>query len=147
MDKSTDSELAAAWQISDAWQCKWRASEIWRKAYQEAYREAKHKLYAMGGAITEAAIAVMPVMPCNEGELDKWHRHEYIHRDAIAPLKAALAAAQKDSERLDHAEAIIAAIYRNADNSLWFGTTIHGNGRDFDGADFRAAIDAAREEK
>lgn len=65
------------------------ASERWRLAYQEG----KEKLYAMGGAIAEAAL---DNLPCNEGGLDRLSRQVFLYpqlataQAEVARLKEAL---------------------------------------------------------
>lgn len=73
---------------------RWEKSERWRKAYQDG----KSKLYAMEGAIAEAA---MECLPCNEAQMDQWFRQEYVHRDALDNANKELAA---ERARLDYIE-------------------------------------------
>lgn len=67
-------------------------SERWRQAYQKG----KHELYAMGGAVAEAAFAHLP---CNEGQLDRKSRRLLIDQ-WTAPFREQLIAAESELSRL-----------------------------------------------
>lgn len=59
-----DAAIAALQAEVEALRSTLEASERWRRAYQAG----KHALYAMGGAVCDAA---MKNLPCGEGELDR----------------------------------------------------------------------------